>query len=107
MGMLDVQNLYGKTLEIQSLFQQSMGQSELALRQAEKNLAAERARRESQIEQGEESAEARGNAMDLGLRSPVEKYRRYRLAWRGGQGPAVEIEINMAEPFRRRLDLNA
>lgn len=107
MGLGEVQNINARTLETQAVFQQSISASELALRQAEKNLAAERSRRESMVEDGSEASGGDGAALDLNKRVNAEKQRQYRLAYNGQAGPMLEIEPNFAQVRPRRLDLNA
>jgi hypothetical protein len=105
----DILNIQARTLDVQNAFQQSIGQSEIAVRQAEKNLAQERLRRESMVGGGEGSSGAGAGALDLASSSSQapSRTRRYRLLFKGGQGPVIEAEPNPSDPGRHRLDLKA
>jgi hypothetical protein len=109
MAIGDVLNIQARTLDTQAVYQQAISQSELALRQAEKNLASERLRRERQVAAGEgsESAGAAGAQPRQAAQPESSKLRRYRVAFQAGRGPGLEMEDNLREPGNGRLDLKA
>jgi hypothetical protein len=100
----DLQNVLGKTLDVQGVFQQAAAQSELALKQTERRLAAERERQNRQIEAGTESAAGQASSLDAAPRLAAERQKRYHIAFRQGQGPVLELEEN-PDPGQHRLDL--
>jgi hypothetical protein len=101
----DIQPVYAKALDAQALMQPLVALPDLLTRQAERNLARERLRQESQVEEEGEASETGGADPDIGKRLPKEKLLRYRLAWRPGQGMALEAAPQGFE-FSRRLDIN-
>jgi hypothetical protein len=106
MRLSDVQNLLGKTLDAQAIYQQSLAQSEIATRQLEKNLANERERQNAQIAESEASVSGDGAGLNVNKRLDAETKKRYRLAWKNGLGASIEIEQNLPSS-RSSLDINA
>lgn len=104
MALNDLQNVLGKTLDVQGVFQQAAAQSEIALKQTERRLAVERERQNDQIEAGTESAESQASSLDTAPRLAPERQKRYHVAFRLGQGPVLELEDNQ-DPGKHRLDL--
>jgi hypothetical protein len=109
MGMMDLQNLVGRSFETQAIYQQAVSQADQALRQAERRLDEERRRRQAQVEEGSESAA--GAALDFDAdkkrdHARREPYRSYRLG-RGGQAAAAELETPGPPPPGGHIDLTA
>ena len=104
-----IEPILAKALDPLPPLQQAAAQGEVAVRQAEKKLGLEHARRQALVEEGEASAEGGATASSLSRRLPPEKMRRYRLAWKEGLGPEVELEPGEAppDPAHPGLDLNA
>jgi hypothetical protein len=104
-----IEPILAKSLDPLPPLQQAAAQGEVVLRQAEKRLGLERARREAQVEGGEEASQGEAAASSLSRRLPPEKMRRYRLAWKEGLGPQAELEPGEGapDPAHPGLDLNA
>ena len=106
MGLGEIQNLYAKTLDAQALFQQAVGQSEIALRQSERRGIAEARHKESMIDEETSALESQELSVDLQKRPDPEKLKRYRLNWFHPGQPGVEV-VSDYPPSRTTLDIKA
>jgi hypothetical protein len=106
MRLGDIQNLVGKTLDVQALTQVAVSHPDLAVRQTEKNLAMQRQHQQAMVQEGAESS-ASGIADDAeGRRAAPQPRKRYRLAWKSGQGASLEPD-QAPLLLNHRLDLRA
>src|SRR5262245_1024549 len=108
MGLMDLQNLVGRTFETQAVYQQVVSQADQALRQKERRLAEDRADREALVEQGASADAQQPLDLDLSRREAhqrEERARRYRLSLL--KGGARGAEASQSENLRlgSRVDL--